>query len=30
MISAAGGRPEWEVEFHDDFDPEFDALSPDV
>lgn len=22
--------PDWEVEFHDDFDPEFDALSRDV
>ncbi|MFT3817295.1 MAG: type II toxin-antitoxin system RelE/ParE family toxin [Rubrivivax sp.] len=30
MISDAGNSPEWEVEFHDDFDPEFDALSADV
>lgn len=25
-----GDDPEWEVEFHDDFDPEFDALRQDV
>lgn len=30
MISGDGTRSEWEVEFHDDFDPEFDALGQDV
>lgn len=30
MISSEGSGSDWEVEFHDDFDPEFDALRQDV
>lgn len=30
MIKGRDAAPEWEVEFHDDFDTEFDALRQDV